>query len=81
MVLVHGDGNLGIQLAGRQDEVKEEAVLGEGAGAAAGLDDDRRIGFLGRRHDGLNLFHIVDVECADAVTALGGLVEELPHGD
>ena len=81
VILVHGDGNLGIQLRGRQDQVKQVAVLGELARAAAGLDDDRRVGFLGRRHDGLNLFHIVDVECADAVTALGGLVEELPHGD
>jgi hypothetical protein len=81
VILVHGDGNVGIELAGRQDQVKEIAVLRKLARAAAGLDDDRRLGFLGRFHDGLNLFHIVDVERADAVTALGGLVEELPHGD
>ena len=59
--------------------MEEVAVLGEGARAAAGLDDDRRLGLLGRLHDGLNLFHVVDVEGADAVSALGGLVEELPH--
>ena len=81
VVLVHGDGNLGIQFGRRQDEVKEVAILGKGARAAAGLDDDRGVGLLGRAHDGLNLFHIVDVECADAVTALGGLVEKLPHGN
>ena len=81
VILVHGDGNLGIELGGRLDQVEEIEVLGKLARAAAGLDDDRRLGFLGRPHDGLNLFHIVDVECADAVTALGGLVEQLPHGD
>ena len=69
-----------MKLAGGQDEVEDVAILGEGACAAAGLDDDGRIGFDRRAHDGLDLFHIVDVECADAVTALGGLVEELPHG-
>ena len=75
VILMHGDGDLGIELGGGLDELEEVKVLGELAGAAAGLDDDGRPGFLGRRHDGLDLFHIVDVECADAVTALGGLVE------
>ncbi len=81
VVQVHGQGNLRIQFAGRQNQVIEVAVLGVGARPAAGLDDDRRLGLLRRLHDGLNLFHIVDVECADAITALGGLVEQLPHGD
>ena len=75
MILVHGDGDLGIELGRGLDQLEEVEILGELAGAAAGLHDDRRLGFLGRGHDGLNLFHIVDVECADAVTALGGLVE------
>ena len=74
-------GISGFSSAAARMRLKEIAVLGELARAAAGLDDDRRPGFLGRCHDGLNLFHIVDVECADAVTALGGLVEQLPHGD
>ena len=81
VVLVHGDWDVGIEFAGCQDEVKEVTVLRKLAGAAAGLDDDRRLSFLRGLHDGLNLFHIVDVESADAVTALGGLVEELTHGD
>ena len=81
VILVHGDGNLGVELCRGLDEPEEVEILGKLARAAAGLDDDRGLGFLGRHHDGLNLFHIVDVECADAVTALGGLVEKLPHGD
>jgi hypothetical protein len=81
VILVHGDGNVGVEFGGGLDELEEVEILGKLARAAAGLDDDGRLGFLGRSHDGLNLFHIVDVECADAVTALGGLVEELPHGD
>ena len=79
MILVHGDGNFGIKLAGGQNQMKEIAVLRKLPRAAAGLDDDRRFGFVGRAHDGLNLFHVVHVEGADAVAALGGLVEELPH--
>ncbi len=81
VIQMHGQRNLGIQFAGGQNQVVEVAVLGKLARAAAGLDDDRRIRLLRGLHDGLNLFHIVDVECADAVTALGGLVEQLPHGD
>ena len=81
VIQVHGDRNLGIEFVGGQDQVIEVVVLREGAGAAAGLDDDRRLGFLRGLHDGLNLFHVVDVERADAVTAFGGLVEKLPSGD
>jgi hypothetical protein len=81
VVLVHRNRNVRIKLAGSQNQVKEIAVLRKLARAAAGLNDDGRAGFLRRFHDRLNLFHIVDVERADAVTALGGLVEQLPHGD
>jgi len=81
VILVHGDRNIGIQLGRRLDQLEEVEILRESARAAADLDDDRGLGFPGRGHDGLDLFHIVDVECTDAVTALGGLVEELPHGD
>jgi hypothetical protein len=81
VILVHGDGNLRIELGRGLDQPEQVKVLGKLARAAAGLHNDRRLGLLGRHHDGLNLFHVVDVERADAVTALGGLVEKLPHGD
>ena len=53
----------------------QEPVLRIGAGAAAGLNDNRRLGFARRLHDGLNLLHVVDVEGTNAVSALGGLVQ------
>jgi hypothetical protein len=81
VILVHGNRNLRIQFRCCLNQPKEIEILGKGAGSAAGLHDHRRLGLLGGHHDGLNLFHVVHVECADAVTAFGGLVEELPHGD
>ena len=82
MILVHRDGNFRIQFCGGLDQAEEIQVFGKLARTAAGLHNHRRLGFLRRHHDGLNLFHVIDVECADAVSALGGLVEKLlSHGD
>jgi hypothetical protein len=55
--------------------VIQKTVLRVLARAAAGLDNDRRLGFPGRLHDRLDLFHIVDVERANSVTALGRFIE------
>ena len=79
VILMHGNRNLGVELGSGEHEVVEVAVLSILAGAAGGLDDDRRLGLLGGFHDGLDLLHVVDVESSDAVTALGGLVEQLAH--
>ena len=81
VILVHGDGNVGIQLGRRLDQLEEVEILGKRARAAAGLHDHRRLGLPGRHHDGLNLLHVVHVERADAVSALGSFIEELPHGN
>ena len=81
VVQVQHRGNLGIEFGGRHHQVIQEPVLRIGARAAAGLNDHRRLGFAGRLHDRLDLFHVVDVECANAVAALGCFVEELPHRD
>jgi hypothetical protein len=51
------------------------------AGAAAGLDDHRAVGPLGRLHDRQALLHIVDVEGRNAIAMLGGMIEKLPEGD
>src|ERR1039457_758638 len=75
MVEVQYRGNLGVEFRGGQHQVIEEPVLRIGARAAAGLNDDRGPGFAGRLHDRLNLFHIVDVERANTVTALGRFIE------
>ncbi len=81
VILMHGDGNSGIQLRRGLDQLEKVEVLGKRARAAAGLNNDRRVGLPGGHHDGLNLLHIVHVERADAVSALGSFVEELPHGN
>ena len=81
MILVHGDGKVWIQFRSGLDQLEKIEVLGKRARAAAGLDDHRRLGLPGGHHDGLNLLHVVHVERADTVSALGSLVEELPHGN
>ncbi len=72
-------GNLGVELRGGEHQVIQEPVLRIGARAAAGLHDHRRLGFARRFHDRLNLFHVVDVERANAISAFGCLIEKLPH--
>ncbi len=79
VVQVKHHGDFRIELRGRQHQVIKEAVLRVSARAAAGLNDDRRLGFPSRFHDGLNLFHVVDVERANSVAALGGFVQKLAH--
>jgi hypothetical protein len=59
--------------------VIQEPVIGVSPRAAARLNDDGRLGLARRFHDRLNLFQVVDVECANTVTAFGSLVENLPH--
>jgi hypothetical protein len=36
---------------------------------------------VGSGHDRLHLLQVVDVEGRDAVAVLGGMVEQLAHGD
>ena len=57
-------------------EINHLAVL---QGAAACLDDDRAVGIIGGLHDGLNLFHVVDIKGTDAIAALCGFVQNLSH--
>ena len=79
VVLMHADRNVGIKLDGSLDEVAEHDVVGERAGAAAGLHDHRAVGLLGRGHDGQHLLHIVDVEGRHAIAMFGGMIEQLPQ--
>lgn len=74
MIQVQRHRDLRIQLGGRQHQVIQETILAVGARAARGLDDHRRLGLAGRLHDGLDLLHVVDVEGANAVAFLGGLI-------
>ena len=79
VIQVQNRGDLGIDLGGRQHQVIQEAILRIGARPAARLHDHRRLGLASGLHDRLDLFHVVDVESAHAVTALGGLIQKLAH--
>ena len=76
VILVHGHRNVRIQFDRRQHQVPQVSVLRVGARTARRLDDDRRVGLFGRFHDRLNLFHVVHVECGNAVIVLGRVVQE-----
>ncbi len=81
VVEMHADGDVRIDLGDCVHHVLEHDVVGVGARAARGLDDDRRINRIGRRHDRQRLLHVVDVEGGHAVVVLGGMVEKLAEGD
>ena len=79
MVLMHAERDLRIHLLQRVDHLRQHDVVGVGARAARGLDDDRRIDGCRRLHDRKPLLHIVDVEGRHAVAMLGGVVQQLPQ--
>ncbi|CFO28703.1 Uncharacterised protein [Bordetella pertussis] len=81
VVLVHDDRDVGVRLDGGLDEVFQEAFAGIFAGAGRGLHDHRAVGLGGGFHDGLDLLQVVDVESGNAVAVLGGVVEQLAHGN
>ena len=56
MILVHSDGNMRIKFDCRQHQMAQISILRIRSGPARGLHNHRRIGFIGRFHDGLNLF-------------------------
>ena len=79
VILVHADRDLGVELDSGQHQVTQISVLGIAAGAAGGLDDDRALGLAGSFHDGLDLFHVVDIQGGYAITVFGGMVEQDTH--
>ncbi len=76
MVLVHDHGDVGIGLDRSDDQVTQEVLTGVGTGAAGGLQDDGAVCLIGSLHDRLDLLQVVHVERRDAVTVLGGVVEQ-----
>ena len=65
----------------RFDHLGEHDVAGVGAGAAARLQDHRRVDRGRRFHDRQALLHVVDVESRHAVAVFGGVIEQLSEGD
>ena len=57
--------------------VAEKGLVGIVACALAHLEDNRRLSLCRSLDNGLQLFHVVEVECGDGVTALDGLGKHL----
>ena len=76
---MHADRNIRVHFNSRLDEVTQYNIIGVSAGTAAGLQNNRRLGFGGRRHDRQHLFHVIDVEGWNAVTMFGCVVQHLTH--
>ena len=77
VIEMHADRDLRIDFGDRVHHVLEHDVVGVGARAARGLDDDGRIEAGGGLHDGQRLLHVVDVEGRHAVIMLRRVVEQL----
>ncbi len=79
VVLVHDHRDVREFLDGRQDQMAQKWRTGVLTGTGGGLDNHRRIGFVGGFHDGAHLFQVVDVKGWHTVTMLGGVIQHLPH--
>ena len=81
MVLVHHQRGLRIRLQRGEDEVLDERLAGVLAGTGARLKDDRRAHLVGGRHHRLHLLEVVHVEGRNAIAVVGGVVQQLAHGN
>ncbi len=81
VILVHTDRNVRILLDRGQDQVAQEGLAGIGTRTGGTLQDHRGIHGSSGLHDGLNLFHVVDVERGQAIAVFGGMVEQLTKGN
>ena len=81
VIEMHADGNVRIDFRHRVHHVLEHHIVGIGARAARGLDDDRRIDGVGGFHDRQRLLHVVDVECRHAVVVLSSMIQQLTQRD
>jgi hypothetical protein len=77
VIEMHADGNVRIDFGDRVHHVLEHDVVGVGAGAARGLDDDRCIDTRCGFHDRQRLFHIVDIEGRHSVIVFCRVIEQL----
>ena len=80
MILMHHDWDAWVEFHGSEHQVAQVGVLGIRSGASGSLDDYRRIRLLGRFHNRLDLFHIVDIECCDSVVVFGRMVQDFSKG-
>ena len=81
VVLVHDQRNMGVGLDGRLDQVLDKGFTRVFARTSTGLQNNRRTGFVCRRHDRLHLLEVIDVKGRNAVAVGGRVVEQLAHGN
>ena len=74
VVQVQADGQTGLDHSGLH-QLDEVGVVGVGTGTLGHLQDQRGADFLGGLGDTLNDLHVVDVEGADGVAAVIGLLK------
>ena len=80
VVQMQGDGQLGVAQDGSLDQLHQVVVVRIGAGALGDLEDDRGLLLGAGFGDALDDFHIVDIERADGVAAVVGLLEHFGRG-
>jgi hypothetical protein len=81
MAAVHDDRKIRVSFHGRGHEVAQERLPCVFACPSGALEDHRALCFLRSSHDRLDLLHVVDIKSRNAVTAFGGMVQQLTHGD
>ena len=81
MVLVHHQRDVGVGLDGRLDQMLDKGLTRVFAGTGTGLQNNRRTGFVCRRHNRLHLLEVIDVKSRNAVAVGGGVVKQFTHGN
>ena len=81
MIQVQSDGNVGALDDSSLNQLHQVGVVGIGAGALGDLEDQGGVDLAGSLSDTLDDLHVVNVESADSVTAVVGLLKHLGSGD
>jgi len=80
MVEMHRHRNVRVFFRRRFHQLLQVDHLAVFQRAAARLDDHRAVRVVRGLHDRLDLFHVVDVERANAIVAFGRFIKYLSHG-
>ncbi len=75
VILMHGNGNMGVHLGRGNDEMTQERLARVTARAGRSLHDDGTVNGIGGLHDGMHLLHVVDVESGQTVAVLSGMIQ------
>ena len=81
MVQMQSDRNIRVFNHSRFNQLDQIGMVRISAGAFGDLEDDGCLQLAGGLGDALNDLHVVDVECADGVTAVIGLLKHFGCGN